>query len=499
MIWVLFGVCLVVAIPSGLRWLRVAQREHYLPGSVGRISDRWWGRTGMLNLALSVAMILTLVAAITTRALWTGLVVGLIVGVGPVGLSTRGSSSVLAWTRRLVRLAVISASIIVSVLLIGAVLANVPIMVLTLMLLPRLIDLALLILKPVERRLGSKWVDRASRKLKAIGPEVVAITGSYGKTTTKGYVAHLLGGSRRVVASPASFNNRMGLARAINENLTPGTQVFVAEMGTYSKGEIADLCNWVTPRISAMVSIGPVHLERFRTEERIVIAKSEILDRAEIGVICVDHPLLATLATERSRSMEIIEVGTATGGRVVVADGALTVDGLKVADVPGNIYDANLAVAVGVALASGLTTDEIAARIVGLPPTEHRLTTAMSEVGFTIIDDTFNSNPEGARRALGTLTATGSGRKVLVTPGMVELGPIQTRENMRFASDASKIVDDLVIVGRTNRSALRRGSASGRATVTVVGSRDEAVEWVRENLGPGDTVLYENDLPDHYP
>ena len=114
---------------------------------------------------------------------------------------------------------------------------------------------------------------------------MVAITGSYGKTTTKQYTAHLLSGSFRVVASPASFNNRMGLARAINEQLAPGTEVFIAEMGTYGRGEIAELCTWIRPEVSAIVAIGPVHLERFKTEERIVSAKSEILDGAKVGVL----------------------------------------------------------------------------------------------------------------------------------------------------------------------------------------------------------------------
>jgi UDP-N-acetylmuramoyl-tripeptide--D-alanyl-D-alanine ligase len=82
---------------------------------------------------------------------------------------------------------------------------------------------------------------------------------------------------------------------------------------------------------------------------------------------------------------------------------------------------------------------------------------------------------------------------------MVELGRLQDTENEKFATLASAQVDHLVIVGRTNRRALRRGSAKGRASVTVVDTRDEAVAWAKENLGPGDAVLYENDLPDHYP
>jgi UDP-N-acetylmuramoyl-tripeptide--D-alanyl-D-alanine ligase len=344
-------------------------------------------------------------------------------------------------------------------------------------------------------------VDQAAARLKASGAKVVGITGSYGKTTTKQYVAHLLSGSFRVVASPASFNNRMGLARAINENLVPGSEVFIAEMGTYSPGEIAELTRWIPPDVAAIVAIGPVHLERFRTEERIVAAKSEILDRARIGVIAVDHPLLARLAEDRAGTMEVITVsGEAAPARVSVGDGAVTIDGEVAGDVPPHVFAVNLAAAIGIGLALGVEPADLTARVGGLPRPEHRQTISTSERGFIVIDDTFNSNPAGARAALDLLERSGNGgRKVVVTPGMVELGPRQHEANAGFAADSSSRADDLVIVGRTNRGALLEGSGKGRASVTVVSSRREAVNWVREHLGPGDAVLYENDLPDHYP
>jgi UDP-N-acetylmuramoyl-tripeptide--D-alanyl-D-alanine ligase len=135
-----------------------------------------------------------------------------------------------------------------------------------------------------------------------------------------------------------------------------------------------------------------------------------------------------------------------------------------------------------------------------LPHAEHRRSVSTAAAGFTIVDDTFNSNPDGARAALRMLTTLATGGKTaVITPGMVELGTMQDEENRVFAEEAASSVDHVVIVGRTNRDALLGGSANGRASVTVVDSRDEAVAWAREHLGPGDAVLYENDLPDHYP
>ncbi|MGI9609554.1 MAG: glutamate ligase domain-containing protein, partial [Acidimicrobiia bacterium] len=291
-----------------------------------------------------------------------------------------------------------------------------------------------------------------------------------------------------------------GLARAINEQLLPGTEVFIAEMGTYGKGEIAELCRWIPPDVAAMVAIGPVHLERFRTEERIVEAKSEILDRADTGVIAIDHPLLAALAEERSANLDVVTASTGADASVRVLAGKVYIDGRDVGEVAPEVFEINLGVAVAIGLALGGDADALAGRLDDLPRPEHRQSISKGEGGFVIIDDTYNSNPGGAIAALSKLQKEGkNGRKVVVTPGMVELGPRQREENASLSAQAASIADDLLIVGATNRAALLEGSAHGPASVTVVGSREEAVLWVRSHLGPGDAVLYENDLPDHYP
>jgi UDP-N-acetylmuramoyl-tripeptide--D-alanyl-D-alanine ligase len=493
----LLGACLLAAIPAGLRWLRVAQREHYLAGSVAAFSGRWW-TSGPLNRVLLGLMVFGLVGS-----WWSGWWAFLVPAaqIGPIGLSIRGRTSPLVWTARLRRVAIVAGILMIGVYSVGAALESGFLIALGLFLLPALVDIALRVLGPIELMLGNRWVEQASARLKASGAKVVAITGSYGKTTTKQYAAHLLGGTFRTVASPASFNNRMGLARAINEHLVPGTEVFVAEMGTYGPGEIESLTQWVPPDVAAMVAIGPVHLERFRTLERIVAAKSEILDRARVGVISVDHPLLARLALERQETMDVITVSSeGDDARVTVEKGLVRVDGVKLGEISHDVFPVNLAVAVGIGLALGVEPADMESRMEALPRPEHRQTLSNSERGFAVIDDTFNSNPAGARMALGLLERVGDGgRKVVVTPGMVELGPDQFEQNIVFAAESAAVADDLLIVGRTNRDALLEGSAKGGASVTVVTSREEAVDWVRRNLGPGDAVLYENDLPDHYP
>ena len=477
----------VVAIAlAGLRWLRVAQREHYLTGSVTRFAARWWIRLGH-NRLLAVAVLLGLIGSLV-RPL-SAVVAALAVAVGPFGLSLVGRApGPVAWTRRLRTLAVTWA--VLELLVVGAGLllgAPAPVAALAAALVPVLVDAACAVTKPVEDRLAAAFVEQAKAKLQSIRPQVVAITGSYGKTSTKGYVAHLVSATRTVVASPRSFNNRAGLARAINENLTPGTEVFIAEMGTYGPGEIAEMCEWVTPSIGVITAIGPVHLERFGSEDRIVTAKAEILERADTAVLNVDDPRLDALAHD-------VE---AQGKRVVRCRGADVEALMGDLDAPPT----NVACAVAVALELGVPRDVVVSRVRSLPTADNRLTVTRGSSGATVVDDTYNSNPAGSRRALATLGrhAGNGGQQVVVTPGMVELGPKQDDENRAFGAAVAKQATHLVVVGHTNRPALLEGAAEGDASVVLVENREQATAWVREHLGPGDAVLYENDLPDHYP
>jgi UDP-N-acetylmuramoyl-tripeptide--D-alanyl-D-alanine ligase len=158
---------------------------------------------------------------------------------------------------------------------------------------------------------------------------------------------------------------------------------------------------------------------------------------------------------------------------------------------------------VAVALELGVAVDEVARRLATLPTAPHRLEAAVGTGGVHVLDDTYNANPAGSRAALGALTRAGDPdkRRVVVTPGMVELGPVQAEENAAFARAAADVATDLVVVGRTNRRALLQGwrGVAGAGAVVVVPTRQQATGWVRSHLGEGDAVLYENDLPDHYP
>jgi UDP-N-acetylmuramoyl-tripeptide--D-alanyl-D-alanine ligase len=501
--WVVLGAAAAASGCAALRWLRVAQREHYLAGSVTRFEARW-ARVPSFNPAIAAAAFVAAALAVPFPAAGWGVITAAVVW--PVGLSLRGRSSPLAWTPRLSRLAGVSAGLWAVVVAVGGLLGRLPQTALwATFLTPQLVDAALAALAPVEQRLGSRFVIQASEALRKIRPTVIAVTGSYGKTTTKAYVRHLFGQGFPVVASPASFNNRMGLARAINEHLSPGTRVFVAEMGTYGPGEIADLCSWIPPDVAVITAVGPVHLERFGSLETIARAKSEILRGARVAVVNGDEPLLEPYLTSAGVEQVIRCSANDPGADVAVVSAGdrlvIRVSGEDVAEVDERgVFPMNLACAVGAAVAAGVDRESIARRVGDLPTVEHRAVAAVGTSGIMVIDDTYNANPAGVRAAVDRLAAlAGAGVTAVVTPGIVELGSIQAAENRRFAEYAARRVDHLVVVGFTNRRTLTDGAAAAGSDALAVANRDAAVAWVRDHLRAGDAVLYANDLPDHYP
>ncbi len=505
--WVAVAVSVLALGPAGLRWLRVAQREHYLDGATSRFAIRWWtsepGNVALLAVAL---------AGVVLSARWPlcALAPTAVAVVGPLHLSLRGRTSKLVVTRRLRSLAavwlVLQAVVVVAGVLLGAPAIFTAGGVIAV---PALVDAACAVMAPVERRLSGRFVDAAENRLRRVDPVVVAITGSYGKTSTKNHVAHLLAGTRTVVATPASFNNRAGLARAINENLTDGAEVFVAEMGTYGPGEIRDLCRWCPPNLAVITAIGPVHLERFGSEDEIVRAKAEITERASTVFLNVDDARLAALADRLAgdgSGRDVVrcsavdraaDVCVARGGRDGHGDGGGPGGGhrrprrrRRAADEPG-LRD------------RGRPPARRGGRAAGRPARRGAADPEPVDVG-----------PGAVRRARHRRHVQLEPGRRPGRPGPAGRGAGQPPPGRRDARDgrarstAAAGERGVRHRGLRRRHRLRRrrpdeppGAAPGAAPLrpVVVRTREQAVTWVRTHLGPDDAVLYENDLPDNYP
>jgi UDP-N-acetylmuramoyl-tripeptide--D-alanyl-D-alanine ligase len=515
---VLAALLALAYVAQMLRWLRVLQREHYDPHALFRFLGRWTSpqypgakapqrSRPRRPVTLSHLLIFAMAVAVVLRAQYVVVAICGLYGLfTPWGLSVRGRTSALEWTRRLRTVAALALFISLVVSALG-VLTSLPFFgaVIMVIAVPPVLDLSTRLLGPWERRRAQEFVDQAQRRLQQVSPRVVAITGSYGKTSTKNHLAALLAPDFAVVASPRSFNNRAGLSRAINENLADGTQIFIAEMGTYGPGEIRELTSWCVPEVAVVTAIGPVHLERMKTLDTIDAAKREITERASVVVLNVDDPRLEawvpSLRDEGKRVMrassrrEDVEVRVALEAH----RWTLHVDGANLGswDEIIGVQPTNLACAIATSLALGVAPASVLSRLSGVNAVANRLNVAHADSGVLVIDDTFNANPTSAVAALKVLSSLEiAGRHVVVTPGLVELGREQYGENLRLAQRVADLPAELVVVGRTNVAALVAGY---QAPLTRFDTRDEAVTWVRQTLIPGDGVLYLNDLPDHYP
>ncbi len=380
---------------------------------------------------------------------------------------------------------------------------------------PLLLALAALLMLPLECYINYLYRRDAMKRLDAM-PELIkiGITGSYGKTSAKFMLETILSEKYRVLATPGSFNTSMGVTRVIREQLAPDHQVFVAEMGARHRRDIRLLCQLVRPQYGIITSIGPQHLETFHTQETIYMEKTDLArsipangamvfaadgglcERAYQEAACSKH-LAGASAEGLGLQAKDIHVGP-FGSLFTLTDGSQEIHCETRLLGAHNIT--NLLVACTLARVLGMDLDRIARGVAKVRPVEHRLQLLDAKGGVTVIDDAFNANPVGANAALDTLKDF-SGRRIVVTPGFVELGLEEAKFNREFGEKIAESVDIAVLVGKHHTEPIADGiKAKGFPLdqLYVVSSLEESSALLAGILRPGDVVLYENDLPDNY-
>ncbi len=384
-----------------------------------------------------------------------------------------------------------------------------------------------IIMSPVERFMRQRFIASAKAVMQQVQPAVIGITGSYGKTTTKNFLAHILNGRYHAYATPKSYNTMMGVCIAINNDLADdySADYFVVEMGAYIRGEIERICGLTPPHISIVTEVGPQHLERFGSLENIATAKYEIIKALPsdgVGVFNWDNPYIREMF-ERGYPETCLGVSKTVSSDSVPSDGPRfiasaiyeSLDGLRfdVTDVLtgetetfqtavlGQHNVTNILLATAVAVNEGMSLQEVAFRVRQLRPAESRLVRTETAAGITIINDAYSANPAGVVSALKVLGMHGNGRRLLVTPGMVELGDQHEVENRKLGQVAAQYATDVILVGARQTAPVKLGLADAgfpADRLHVVDELRQAVAWYEQNLKPGDTVLFLNDLPDTY-
>lgn len=383
---------------------------------------------------------------------------------------------------------------------------------------PQWVLAAARILEPRETRIQDGFKAAASAKLNTLPDlKVIAITGSYGKTSVKNAIAKILGHRYNVLATPGSYNTPMGLCLVINNQLRPEHQVLVLEMGARYVGDIQELCDLVTPSTAIVTNVGVAHTETLGPQESIALEKGTLVENVEVGglvVLNADDPFVDAMAS-RTHAAEILRVGIDnTKADLLASDISYSNEGatFTVSDTNsgesqqftsqllGRHNIMNLLVAIAVGQSMGLRLRQMAHAVKQIEPVDHRL--KLREEGpILVLDDAFNSNPVGAKNAVEILGQFRSGQRIIVTPGMVELGAIQEKENEAFGRAIAANADYVLLIGPNQTAPILRGlldEGFEQDRISTFVSLADAQEYLKEIMQPGDVVLYENDLPDQY-
>lgn len=395
-----------------------------------------------------------------------------------------------------------------------------PAIALGLLALPVLMLAADVINKPIEKYIVRRYYREAQQILASMPRlKVIGVTGSFGKTSTKNYLYRILSEKYNVLMTPGNYNTTLGVVRTVREQLKPYHDIFIVEMGAKQPGDIREICDLVHPTIGIVTAVGEMHLETFHTVENILHTKFELLDALPedgLGVVNLDsQPIAASDAPHDKRivtyavhntaadylAVDINYTSKLTDFSVATREGVRTEYATQLAG-RGNIL--NLLAAIVVADRLGVEEALQKRAMRRIEQIEHRLSINRASGGVTVIDDAYNSNPAGARMALEVLrdfAVDVGGRRIVVTPGFVELGERQAELNRQFGRDMAKACDIAVVVNLTNREAITQGLTEAGFPAECIhqtASFTEASAFLLRTLTQGDVILYENDLPDSF-
>ena len=365
--------------------------------------------------------------------------------------------------------------------------------------------------KPAEKYVYHYYKSKAMKKMKSMNIPVVGITGSYGKTSSKNILWDILNTRMTPFKTPSNFNTPYGLIRSINNYLDKFNDIFIAEMGAFKKGEIRTTCKLMKPKYGILTIIGQAHLESFGSQENIQKGKFELIESLPsdgVGILNADDPL--QVSYKLKNNCKIIWIGIDNDADIKATNIKLSGKGtsfdIKFKDGHTVSFETKLLgkhniynILAGIALGSylGLTDDELKRGVASIAVIEHRL--ELKKMGdINIIDDAYNSNPVGSKMALDVLNLM-PGTKIVVTPGMIELGEKQYELNCKFGEYIASVADYVILVGKEQTKPILDGLKNKKYSEDKIHILNNVVDAfpLMNKLKNGETyVLLENDLPD---
>lgn len=383
---------------------------------------------------------------------------------------------------------------------------------------------------PIEHKIRKNFIIKAKNKLNTIKPTVIAVTGSYGKTSVKNFIFSVLNSEFKTYATPSSYNTMMGICKSIQE-MPCDIQFFIVEMGARRRGDIKKLCELTGVDMAVITGINNQHIETFKSIATTIETKCEMISFLKTdgygAVINANSDNIREILSYMKMPFKIVTIDKTIKsiahninytGAIAACDIKCDQDGSsfkieildsnnKVRDTIDNLKCAllgkhnitNILLAITVALRFNVSADNIKQSILKLKPVEHRLQLIKTNA-MNIIDDSYNSNYDGFIQAIDVLKMF-SGKKIIATAGLVELGNISYEVNRKLAEKMSSIVDVAIIIGKINRRAFYDGlisSAFSAENIYLVDTLEEAKRVFPRVTEPNCTLLLENDLPDNY-
>ncbi|MEG2250251.1 MAG: UDP-N-acetylmuramoyl-tripeptide--D-alanyl-D-alanine ligase [Bacilli bacterium] len=370
--------------------------------------------------------------------------------------------------------------------------------------------------KPLEKMIYNNFMKQAKKKLKEMSSlNVVGITGSYGKTSSKNILNDILSIKYNVCPSPKNYNTPNGLMITINNHLDKFSDILIAEMGAFKMGEIKELCDFVHPKYGILTKIGTAHMESFGSQENIINGKFELIENLPkngVGILNCDDELQVNYKIKNK--CKILWVGIDNKKADVVATNinqsykglTFDVEFRNIGDKKkykcetkllgtANVYN----ILAGLALGSHLEIpiDQLIMSVKKIKSIEHRL--ELKKYGdINLIDDAYNSNPVGSKMALDVLDLM-PGKKIIVTPGMIELGEDQYKLNNIFGKQIAKVCDAVILVGEEQTKPILDGLKEEKfkeKNIYIINDVKMAFKLMQELKEKTTYVLLENDLPD---
>ncbi|MBR4178187.1 MAG: UDP-N-acetylmuramoyl-tripeptide--D-alanyl-D-alanine ligase [Bacilli bacterium] len=368
--------------------------------------------------------------------------------------------------------------------------------------------------KPIEKIVFNHYKRLAKNKLFGMtNLKRIGITGSYGKTSTKNALNDILNVKYNSFATEKSFNTMNGLMISINNKLDKFTDIFIAEMGAFRRGEIKEKCDFIKPQYGILTTIGTAHLESFGSIENTQKAKFELIDSLPsdgIAVLNMDDEYQISYKIKSKCRVVWVSIGNKKAD-VYASDIKLSNKGttfkcnfkdtnesvILETKLLGNKNIYNILEAVALSYNLGVSLDQIKIGVKRIQVNEHRL--ELKKYGdIIIIDDAYNSNPVGSKMALEVLGMM-EGKKIIVTPGMIELGDKQYEYNKEFGKYIAEVCDEVILIGEEQTKPILDGLKEKKypeKNIHILNDVKKAFMLMRKLAGNTTYVLLENDLPD---